>query len=98
VNELTLVPADPCFAEPGRIPEVMSLNYDGFTIESFEAGRGLWHARIRRADLRPVVLDGVSFASLEVGFAWSSPDAALADAKTQVDHLNQRVAAERSAT
>jgi hypothetical protein len=27
--------------------------YDGFDIESFEAGRNLWHARIRRADAAP---------------------------------------------
>ena len=68
------------------------MNYDGFQIESFEAGRGLWHARIRRADQEPVVIDGVLFSTLEVGFAWSSPDAAVADAKTQIDHLNQRYA------
>jgi hypothetical protein len=66
------------------------MNYDGFQIESFEAGTGLWHARIRRADQEPVVIDGVLFSTLEVGFAWSSPDAAVADAKTQIDHLNQR--------
>jgi hypothetical protein len=80
------------------------MNYDGFAIETFEAGRGLWHARIRRADLKPVVIDGVSFSTLEVGFAWSSPDAAITDAKTQIDWLNRRGAtvgqisqAERSA-
>ena len=63
------------------------MNYDGFQIESFEAGKGLWHARIRRADLEPVIIDGVSFPALEVGFAWSDPDTAIADAKTQIDHL-----------
>ena len=63
------------------------MDYDGFKIESFEAGRGLWHARIRRADLKPVIIDGVSFFALEVGFAWPSPDAAIADAKTQIDQL-----------
>ena len=63
------------------------MNYDGFKIEPFEAGRGLWHARIRRADLRPVVIDGVVFSTLEVGFAWSDRDAAIADAKTQIDQL-----------
>ena len=68
------------------------MNYDGFQIESFEAGRGLWHARIRRADQEHIVIDGVLFFTLEVGFAWSSPDAAVADAKTQIDHLNQRYA------
>jgi hypothetical protein len=80
------------------------MNYDEFAIETFEAGRGLWHARIRRVDLRPVLIDGVSFPTLEVGFAWSSPDAAVADAKAQIDWLNRRGAtagpiphAERSA-
>jgi hypothetical protein len=65
----------------------MQCDYDGFRIEPFEAGRGLWHARIRRADLNPVIIDGVSFAVLEVGFAWSDPDAAVADAKSQIDQL-----------
>lgn len=66
------------------------MNYDGFQIEAFEAGSGLWHARIRRADFKPVIIDGVSFPELEVGFAWSNADAAVADAKTRVDYLNQR--------
>jgi hypothetical protein len=66
------------------------MNYDGFKIEAFEAGRGLWHARIRRTDLKPVIIDGVSFPELEVGFAWSDPGAAIADAKTRIDYLNQR--------
>jgi hypothetical protein len=66
----------------------MKCDYDGFKIESFEIGKGLWHARIRRADLLPVVIDGVLFSSLEVGFAWSDPDAAIADAKGRIDHFN----------
>ena len=66
------------------------MNYGGFQIETFEAGRGLWHAKIRRADLKPVIIDGVSFPELEVGFAWYSADAAVADAKTRIDYLNQR--------
>jgi hypothetical protein len=61
--------------------------YDGFKIEVFEAGRGLWHARIRRADLHPLIIDGVVFATLEVGFAWADPDTAIADAKSQIDRL-----------
>jgi hypothetical protein len=65
----------------------MKCNYDGFNIDSFEAGRGLWHARITRADLKSVVIDGVSFPALEVGFAWPSSDAAIADAKRQIEHL-----------
>ena len=32
--------------------------YGGFEIQSFEAGRGLWHARIQRTDLEPVVIVG----------------------------------------
>jgi hypothetical protein len=71
----------------------MTCDYDGFNIESFEAGRGLWHARIRRADLKPVVIDGLVFSSLEVGFAWSNPDAAVTDAKSQIDQLKRRCAA-----
>ena len=66
------------------------MHYDGFQIVTFEAGRGLWHARIRRADFKPVIIDGVSFPELEVGFAWSNPDAAIEDAKTRIDYLNQR--------
>jgi hypothetical protein len=33
------------------------------------------------------MIDGVLFSTLEVGFAWSDPGAAIADAKTQIDHL-----------
>jgi len=71
----------------------MTCDYDGFNIESFEAGKGLWHARIRRTDLKPVIIDGVVFSSLEVGFAWSNPDAAVTDAKTQIDQIKLRCAA-----
>jgi hypothetical protein len=66
------------------------MDYHGFQIEAFEAGKSLWHARIRRADQKPVIIDGVSFPALEVGFAWSNPDAAVADAKARIDYLNQR--------
>jgi hypothetical protein len=68
------------------------MNYHGFQIETFEAGRGLWHARIRREDFKPVIIDGVSFPELEVGFAWSNADAAVADARTRIDYLNRRSA------
>jgi len=67
--------------------EQMQWDYDGFVIEPFEAGRGLWHARIRCADRKPVVIDGVSFYALEVGFAWTEREAAIADAKVQIDRL-----------
>jgi hypothetical protein len=66
------------------------MTHDGFTIEAFEAGKNLWHARIRREDYQPVVIDGVSFPELEVGFAWSDAQAAIADAKTRIDYLNRR--------
>jgi hypothetical protein len=68
----------------------MTCLYDGYDIESFEAGRGLWHARIRRADQRPVIIGDHSFAALEVGFAWSDPDAAIADAKNHIDRSKHR--------
>jgi hypothetical protein len=66
------------------------MNYAGFQIESFEAGKDLWHARIRRLDQEPVAIDGVLFSTLEVGFAWPDSDAAIADAKTQIDRLTRR--------
>jgi hypothetical protein len=75
----------------------MHCYHDGFRIEAFEAGQGLWHARIRRADLKPVSIDGVSFSSLEIGFAWSDPDTAIADAKAQIDQLSLQRYAEQTA-
>ena len=68
----------------------MTCDYNGFNIESFEAGTGLWHARIRRADLKPVVISGHPFPTLEIGFAWSDPDAAIADAKSHIDRFKHR--------
>jgi len=68
----------------------MTCLYDGFDIESFEAGRGLWHARIRRADRQPLVIDGISFAILDIGFAWSDPEQAIADAKSHIDRFGLR--------
>jgi hypothetical protein len=64
--------------------------YGGFEIKSFEAGRGLWHATILRADREPVVIDGIPFPALEIGFAWSDQEAAIADAKTLIDRFRQR--------
>lgn len=68
----------------------MTCLYDRFHIESFEAGRGLWHARIRRADRQPVVIDGISFATLDVGFAWNDPEEAIEDAKSHIDRFGLR--------
>ena len=70
----------------------MKCDHDGYRIETFEMGRGLWHARIQRADLKPVLLDGVLLSVLEVGFAWSSPDEAVAHARTRIDHFKNRYA------
>jgi hypothetical protein len=90
VNQFTVVFAGAWSCLGPEITEARDMNYDGFQIKTFEAGRGLWHAKIRRADLKPVIIDGVSFPEIEVGFAWSDPDAAVADAKTRINYLNQR--------
>ena len=66
--------------------------YGGFEIQSFEAGSGLWHARIQRTDLAPMVIDGLSFPTLEIGFAWSDPEQAIADAKAHIDRFKPRFA------
>jgi hypothetical protein len=63
--------------------------YGGFEIGSFEAGRGLWHARILRTDRAPVLIDGIAFPALEAGFAWPDREAAIADAKILIDRLRQ---------
>jgi hypothetical protein len=66
------------------------MTHDGFQIETFEAGKDLWHARIRRSDFEPVMIDGVSFPEIEVGFAWPNAESAIADAKTRINYLNRR--------
>jgi hypothetical protein len=66
--------------------------YGEFEISSFEAGKGLWHARVQRANQEPIVIDGVSFPKLEVGFVWPDPDSAVAHAKTVIDRFRQRYA------
>jgi hypothetical protein len=68
----------------------MTFQYDGFNIESFEAGIGLWHARIRRADLKPLLIDGALFTKVEVGFARPNQDAAVTDAKKHIDRCEDR--------
>jgi hypothetical protein len=68
----------------------MDCLYEGYRIESFEAGRDLWHARIRRDDNRPLLIGNHPFPTLEVGFAWGDPDAAIADAKHHIDRFKHR--------
>lgn len=68
----------------------MNCLYDDFVIECFEAGKGLWHARIRRADNSALIINGIRFPSLEVGFAWSDPQAAIDDAKGHIDRFGLR--------
>src|SRR2546430_9637026 len=78
--------ADPAVCcQSSEAPErAMTTLYDGFDIESFEAGKGLWHARIRPADQRPVVIDGISFSAPDVGFASNDPQQAIADAQRHI--------------
>ena len=75
----------------------MTCLYEDFAIECFEVGKGLWHARIRRADRGPLVINGVSFPSLEVGFAWSSAQAAIADARSHIDRFGLHSASRQGA-
>jgi hypothetical protein len=74
----------------------MNRNYRDFEIEPFELGRGLWHARFRRADRQPVVINGVLFSTLNAGLAWPSPDAAVDDAKAAIDRLTKTIVASGS--
>jgi hypothetical protein len=71
----------------------MNRGYKDFEIEPFELGRGLWHARFRRVDKKPVVLDGVLFSTLNAGLAWDSPEAAVDDAKATIDRLTKIIVA-----
>jgi hypothetical protein len=49
------------------------MNYDGFQIETFEAGRGLWHARIRRADYEPVINSNLGQETTAVNVILTTP-------------------------
>ena len=63
------------------------MTYENFAIECYQAGKGLWHARLWRTDRKAVIVGGVSFAAIEIGFAWPDPESATADAKNQIDRL-----------
>src|SRR5689334_18104212 len=59
--------------------------------ESFEAGRDLWHARIRRANRNPLTVHGVAFphlvarSYLEVGSGWPDGTTTIGNLRTHVD-------------
>ena len=72
------------------------MNYRNFEIEAFEFGRGQWHARCRRADHKPTLIDDVELDFLDVGIAWPSVDAAMADAQNYIDRMNERLNAARA--
>jgi hypothetical protein len=63
---------------------------EDFGIEIFEAGRGQWHARIRRAKHKPLIINGVAVPLLEVGFARPDGTTAIGDAKTHIDRFEPR--------
>jgi hypothetical protein len=63
-----------------------------FEIETFELGRALWHARFRRLYRQPVSIDGVLFETLNIGFAWPTSEAALADARNYIERMSWRLA------
>ena len=64
--------------------------YREYEIEAFEVGRGQWHARFRRTDRAPTVIDGIEFAVLNVGFAWPTHDDAVHDARSVIDRAVMR--------
>ena len=59
-------------------------------IQSFEAGRDRWHARIRRTNRRPLIVDAVACPHPEVGFVSPDGTAAIGDAQTHIDRFGPR--------
>jgi hypothetical protein len=62
-------------------------HYLGFVVETFEVGRNLWHARVRRSDRTSFVIDGVILHDLDVGIAWPLADSAFQDACGFIDRM-----------
>lgn len=73
-------------------PRIMPQPSDdqAFEIESSEIGKGLWHARFRRANRKPILIDGVPLAVVEIGFAWPDAEVARADARAQIRRFSER--------
>lgn len=65
------------------------MNYRDFEIETFELGRGLWHARYRRADKKPTLIDGIEFDHLHGRIACSSSEDAFVEAQNCIDGINR---------
>ncbi len=70
--------------------ETAKYTYLDFEIETFEIGPNQWHVRFRRNDDQPIVMDGMSFATSDVGLSWPTLDAALADACQHIDRMGGR--------
>jgi hypothetical protein len=71
----------------------MTTFHGEYKIGSFEAGSGVWHARIRRANLRPLITNGAARPQLKAGLAWPDSTAAIEAAKTRIDRFVARWAA-----
>lgn len=58
-----------------------------FGIEGVEAGRGLRHAGIRRANHEPLGSNGAAFARQAVGFAWRDRTVTVEGANCRIDRF-----------
>ena len=67
--------------------------YLDFEIETFEVGRGLWHARVRRVDGKAILIEGFSSEAFHVGIAWPTREAAMADARQFIERMIGRLEA-----
>jgi hypothetical protein len=63
-------------------------------IESVDAGVDPWHAKIGRARLKPVGINGAAFWRRGIAFSW--PDRTVADAKSPFDCLEPRASRDTS--
>jgi hypothetical protein len=67
------------------------MQYRNFDVETFVAGRGLWHARYRRSDNAPVLIDGLQFNYLYGRIACHSSEAAIAEAQQCIDLIDSSI-------
>ena len=67
-------------------------SYLHFEIETFELGPEQWHACFRCIDRsKQIVIDGISLATVNVGLAWPTAEAAFADARGFIDRMIDRL-------